>query len=406
MPVSAPIPTVAAASAPARAVLSGASAAPGSGQPEPGFAGEVEQAMAQTGAPAAGPDGADLTLAGVPKPTPSAQPDPATAAQAALALPLTLPSQATPAGTPAAAAKSAKPAPKPHASEDDSAAADRPGLDPAALPAPTIPALAADHKLPTAPAPKAERDGRGEPASVAEPHPRTAGPTVSAREAASHPHLPAMPQVEAAALAPPIAGTATTEPTPAGFAAALTAVPQVQPGPASAGVSVPPPPPVPASPPPATQVAAAIAGPVQVDISAPAQHGGAQTLTIQLKPVELGRVEVRIERTADGLAKIEVAVERTDTLMLLIRDQSQLHQALDQAGLPQDGRSLQFSLAADSSPTPSGSGLTADAGSGGNSGGGHRSSYGQPGSSSASAQDSDPIVVHRGWVRSGIDITA
>jgi len=54
--------------------------------------------------------------------------------------------------------------------------------------------------------------------------------------------------------------------------------------------------------------------------------------------------------------------------------ENELHQALDQAGLPQDGRSLQFSLAADSSPTPSGSGLTADAGSGGNSGGGHRSS--------------------------------
>ena len=65
---------------------------------------------------------------------------------------------------------------------------------------------------------------------------------------------------------------------------------------------------------------------------------------IRLAPTELGHVQVRIERPADAPARVVLAVERPDTLMLLMRDQPQLNRALDAAGVPPDGRTLQFAL--------------------------------------------------------------
>ncbi|HYZ63148.1 MAG TPA: flagellar hook-length control protein FliK [Acetobacteraceae bacterium] len=151
------------------------------------------------------------------------------------------------------------------------------------------------------------------------------------------------------------------------------------------------------------QVAHAIAPPVQVVIAAPAAAGAPQTLTINLQPLELGRVEVRIERSAEGPARVELAVERADTLLLLMRDQPQLQQALDQAGLPADGRTLHFSLAADSSQSGSSS-FGGEAGSGA----GQRQGYGSPGQGfGRSGPDTTETNAPRPvWSRGGIDITA
>jgi len=83
-----------------------------------------------------------------------------------------------------------------------------------------------------------------------------------------------------------------------------------------------------------------------------AQPGAPQHLTIRLDPADLGRVQLRIERTPGGPARVDVVIERPETLLLLLRDQPQLHRALELAGVPAADRTLQFHLAPPSAPAP------------------------------------------------------
>ncbi len=100
-----------------------------------------------------------------------------------------------------------------------------------------------------------------------------------------------------------------------------------------------------AAAPPPTSPAEQV-GPVLASFAASAaQPNAAQHLTIRLDPAELGHVQVRIERMPDGPARVELVVERPDTLLLLLRDQPELHRALDLAGVPAADRTLQFQLA-------------------------------------------------------------
>ncbi|MGB0553422.1 MAG: flagellar hook-length control protein FliK [Alphaproteobacteria bacterium] len=71
---------------------------------------------------------------------------------------------------------------------------------------------------------------------------------------------------------------------------------------------------------------------------------GADQIRIQLKPAELGAVEVKLEVTGDGRAMVVVGAERSETLDLLQRDASGLRQALQDAGLSTDSNSLSFNL--------------------------------------------------------------
>ena len=71
---------------------------------------------------------------------------------------------------------------------------------------------------------------------------------------------------------------------------------------------------------------------------------GADQIRIQLKPAELGRVEVKLEVNADGHATAIVNAERPETLDLLQRDAAGLRQALQDAGLSTDSNSLSFNL--------------------------------------------------------------
>ena len=104
-------------------------------------------------------------------------------------------------------------------------------------------------------------------------------------------------------------------------------------------------------------------------------------MTLRLEPAELGQVQIRIDRPQDAPAQVDISVQRPETLTLLLRDQPQLQRALDQAGVPADGRSLTLHMAPpDSAATPSGNShasvaASADPGQGDGSGAGTRSGF-------------------------------
>jgi flagellar hook-length control protein FliK len=143
---------------------------------------------------------------------------------------------------------------------------------------------------------------------------------------------------------------------------------------------------------PAGQVA-----PVLVQV---AHAAAGHQITLRLNPDELGQVTIRIDRAADGTASVQVMAERPETLKLLQADQPQLHRALDNAGLPPDGRSLNLSLATSDSGGHSG-------GSGSNPGGNARQDN-PTSQSTALPRGLGPTEpgVPPGWQRAGIDITA
>jgi hypothetical protein len=144
---------------------------------------------------------------------------------------------------------------------------------------------------------------------------------------------------------------------------------------------------------------------------------GAQRLTMRLQPPELGQVQIRIDRpTLDTPARVAITVERPETLTLLLRDQPQLQRALDQAGVPAEGRSVTFHVA---TPEPSTRSDTATAplptGSASSMGGdlshGASRQSGRPmQSDTAATEDSEEIEAipsaPANWLRAGLDITA
>lgn len=78
-----------------------------------------------------------------------------------------------------------------------------------------------------------------------------------------------------------------------------------------------------------------------------AQGGETRTLTLNLNPPELGRVEVRMEMARDRSVKTVLSVEKPETLTLLQRDAHMLERALQNAGFDSGGDFLRFELAQD-----------------------------------------------------------
>ena len=147
--------------------------------------------------------------------------------------------------------------------------------------------------------------------------------------------------------------------------------------------------------PSAHQVAVQIAQPVA---------GGAAThqILVRLDPPELGKVEVHLVQAPDSPASVQVNVERPATLALLHHDQPALHRALDQAGVPSEGRQLTLQL--------SGDGANGSGAGGSGQGGRARNS---PDSPLASGIDGDEAATsktspgtHAIGYRAGLDITA
>jgi flagellar hook-length control protein FliK len=146
--------------------------------------------------------------------------------------------------------------------------------------------------------------------------------------------------------------TAATDPTAElgaptdGEANALAAngAPATNPTPTTAAASdAPPPRPAPALQPLLDQVLPALSE------AATADTGG--NFTIQLRPPELGKVQVNLKIDEDGHVTASIMADRQDTLSLLQRDSQQLEQALSDAGLTANNGDLQFSLSGDSQGT-------------------------------------------------------
>jgi hypothetical protein len=93
---------------------------------------------------------------------------------------------------------------------------------------------------------------------------------------------------------------------------------------------------------PATQLASALVGFTTT--------GTSNTVTVQLQPAELGKVQISVTTDVGGPSTVQIVAERPETLALLQRDQAQLSQALDQAGIGTASRTLSFSLAAGTAP--------------------------------------------------------
>ncbi len=76
---------------------------------------------------------------------------------------------------------------------------------------------------------------------------------------------------------------------------------------------------------------------------------GDSRFTIRLDPPELGRIEVNLSMTSHGHAQAVLAVEKSQTLDLLLRDAPALERALKDAGL-ELGSNLSFSLKEEAHP--------------------------------------------------------
>ncbi len=159
---------------------------------------------------------------------------------------------------------------------------------------------------------------------------------------------------------------------------------------------------------PAGQVAPAL-------VSLAQAPGGAQRLTLHLEPATLGHVQIQIDRAPDATARVEITVQRPQTLDLLIRDQPQLQHALDQAGVPADGRTLTLHLAPQDTSgssfgaqggAPGNTGFGAGPGSNGFGNGSSRNGGGANGNA-GSDTDTPPTGAQPSRLyRAGLDITA
>jgi hypothetical protein len=142
---------------------------------------------------------------------------------------------------------------------------------------------------------------------------------------------------------------------------------------------------------------------------------GTQRVTMRLDPPELGRVQVRIDRPTDAPARVEITVEKAETLTLLLRDQTQLQRALDQAGVPVEGRSVTFHIASPepaprSEPAPTPAPGVAAGGPNGNGSHGAQRNGGQPDRHQSGMRDTSETeftpVTPQGRARAGLNIIA
>ncbi len=123
-----------------------------------------------------------------------------------------------------------------------------------------------------------------------------------------------------------------------------------------------------------------------------AAKSGLDKVTIQLKPAELGRIDVKLEMSEDHKVRVTVTADNKETLALLQSDSPTLERTLNDAGLRTDANNLHFSLRSESDPREA------------QDGGGQNRSKGN-GDTAAAADEIDPAFDYAAAARSrgGID---
>ena len=71
---------------------------------------------------------------------------------------------------------------------------------------------------------------------------------------------------------------------------------------------------------------------------------GKSKISLQLRPEQLGRVDIKIEVTHDGRTTVVVGTERSDTHDMLAKDPRQLAQQLEDAGLDLDSTDISYNM--------------------------------------------------------------
>lgn len=94
---------------------------------------------------------------------------------------------------------------------------------------------------------------------------------------------------------------------------------------------------------PRTQLQAQVMEQVTVQIDKQVKDG-ADTIKIQLKPHELGKIEIKLEVSSDGRVSATVTADKPETLAMLQKDAKGLEKALEDAGLKPDSSATSFSL--------------------------------------------------------------
>jgi flagellar hook-length control protein FliK len=77
---------------------------------------------------------------------------------------------------------------------------------------------------------------------------------------------------------------------------------------------------------------------------AKAAAAGTSEITVHLRPVELGSIEVKLDFGQDGQIRAAITAEKPQTLELLQRDSRDLEKALQDAGLQTGSNGLSFNL--------------------------------------------------------------
>jgi len=144
---------------------------------------------------------------------------------------------------------------------------------------------------------------------------------------------------------------------------------------------------------------------VQID---KAVKDGADSVNIQLKPRELGKIEIKLDVAADGSVSATVTADKPETLALLQKDSRGLEKALQDAGLKPDSSATTFNLRSDQQQqqqgTDRGQNQTARGGQGGSGGqGGNGSNGGTDGQGSQAAAQA--AFARAAAARSGVDIS-
>ncbi|MFO0110499.1 MAG: flagellar hook-length control protein FliK [Alphaproteobacteria bacterium] len=75
-----------------------------------------------------------------------------------------------------------------------------------------------------------------------------------------------------------------------------------------------------------------------------AAREGVDLMTVQLQPEDLGRVEVKLELSYDGMSRVSFLVDKRETFDALQRDAAQLERMLQDSGVRADAGTMQFNL--------------------------------------------------------------